>query len=90
MAYKTKNLTEEKSNETRRDRSERRNCLRKCFHSFKYVIDHANFSFFLLSKLYTLLRAIPSVPLAASSHIASQLSQVYSHTNFLFEYYMNV
>ena len=27
--------------------SERRNYLRKCFHSFKYIIDHANVRFIL-------------------------------------------
>ena len=42
-------------------------------------------SLFLLSKLVTLPRMIPSVLPVASSQIASQLSQVYSHTNFLFE-----
>ena len=36
---------------------------------------------FLLSKLFALLRMIPFVLLAASSQIASQLTQVYSHTN---------
>ena len=43
---RTKMQTEEKNNETRQGRSERRNCLRKCFHSFKYVVDHANVCFF--------------------------------------------
>ena len=60
--------TEEKNNETGRGRSERRNCLRKCF---------------LLSKLFTLLRVIPSVLLAASSQIASQLLQAYN-TEFFY------
>ena len=49
-----------------------------CFHSFKYIADHENVRFFLLSKFFTLLRVI----LAGSSWIASQLSQVYSHTIF--------
>ena len=38
------------------------------------------------SKLFTLFRVIPSLLLAASFQIVSQLSQVCSHTNFLFEY----
>ena len=42
-------------------------------------------SLFLLNKLVTLPRMIPSVLPVASSQIASQLSQVYSHKNFLFE-----
>ena len=35
--------TVEKNNETKRSLN---NCLRKCFHSFKYIIDHANVLFF--------------------------------------------
>ena len=38
--------TEDKNNETKRGWSEWRNFLRKCFHSFKGVIDHANVRFF--------------------------------------------
>ena len=53
-----------------------------CFHSFKYIADHGNVRFFLLSKFFTLLRVILSVLVAGSSWIASQLSQVYSHTIF--------
>ena len=34
--------TGEKNNETKRRQSDRRYCLRKCFHLFKYVIDHKN------------------------------------------------
>ena len=45
---KTKRQTKEKNNEIKRGRSERRNCLRKCFHSFKYVIDHLHLRFFFL------------------------------------------
>ena len=43
---------------------------------------------FLPRKLFTLLHVIPSVLLVASFQLRShsQLSQVYSHTNFLFEY----
>ena len=33
--------------------SERRNCLWKCFHSFKFVMDHANIHFFFLISLWT-------------------------------------
>ena len=77
--------TEEKNNETIRGRREKGNCLQKSFHSFKYVIDHPN-----VSKLSTLLPVILSVLLAASSQIVSELLQVYSHTNLLFEYHTNI
>ena len=76
--------TEEKNNETR-GRREKRNCQQKSFHSFKYEIDHPN-----VSKLSTVLPVSPSVLLAASSQIVSELLQVYSHTNLLFEYHMNI
>ena len=51
-----------------RDRSERRNCQRKCFHSLNYVIDHASirFFFYIISLQFTLLCVIPSVLHAAS------------------------
>ena len=87
MALKTKMQIEEKNNETVRGRSERRTCLRNCFHSFKYVIEHANVCFFL-SKLYTLHRVITYILLAASSHIALRLSQGHSHT--IFFYFNNI
>ena len=61
------------------------NCLQKSFHSFKYVIYHPN-----VSKLSTLLPVIPPVLLAASSQIVSELLQVYSYTNLLFEYHTNI
>ena len=77
--------TEEKNNETIRGRREKGNCLQKSFHSFKYVIDHPN-----VSKLSTLPPVIPSALLAASSQIISELLQVYSHTNLLFEYHTNI
>ena len=38
--------TEEKNIETKRRQSEGINYLRKCLHSSKYVIDHANVRFF--------------------------------------------
>ena len=60
-----------------------------CFHSFKYVTAR-KCSRSVLSKLFTLLPVILSELVAASSKIALQLSQVYSHTNFLFEYYINI
>ena len=70
MARKTKIQTGGKNNETRRDRNERKNCLRKCFHSSKYLIDHANgrffffflhcFMWFLLYYLLHLLRLLSS------------------------------
>ena len=39
-----------------RGRSERRNCQRKCFHSFNYIIDHANIRvFFYVNSLHCFL-----------------------------------
>ena len=87
---KKKIKTEEKNNETARCRSEKINWLPNSFDSFKFVIDHENFSFFLLSKLFTLFFGIPSVLLAASFQIVLQLAQVYGHTLFLFQYHMNL
>ena len=43
---------------------------------------------FSSKKLVTLPRVLPSVLVAASSQIALQLSQIYSHRNFLFECHM--
>ena len=53
----TKTQTGEKNNEAKRSQSKRRNCLRKCFHLFKCIIDHANIRF--LSDFFTNL--LPSV-----------------------------
>ena len=65
--------TKEKNNETKRRQSERRNCLQKCFHLFKYLIDSGNVPFFFLISLRTCSKSlsdinsvIPSVLLAAS------------------------
>ena len=49
--------TERGNNETIRGRSERIKCLRRCFLSFRYVIDPANVLYFLLNKLFTLNRS---------------------------------
>ena len=46
MAWKPKMQREEKNNQTIRGRKDTKNCLPKSFHSFKYVIDHANVRFF--------------------------------------------
>ena len=68
-------------NKTRRGRSKRRNCLWKCFHIFKYVIDHANVCFFfqlnclhcfmwlLLYYLLHLLRSLHSPHTFIAVHI---------------------
>ena len=42
--------SEEKNNETKRCQSERRNCLQKCFHSFRFLIDYINVGFFFWVK----------------------------------------
>ena len=87
----TKMLTEEQNNGTKRRRSEKRNGLRKSFHSFKYLIkDHANTVFFFLilftnlpsfikcHKQFNLLLVISSVLLAASFQLRSLCSFHYS------------
>ena len=53
-----------KINKIKRRWSEKRNCLRKCFHSFKYVIDHANVRFFYDIKKIALLSVASSVLVA--------------------------
>ena len=88
MAWKTKMQTEEKNNARKRGRSERRNCLESVF--IHLIRKRSRKCLLLLHKLFTLLCVIPSVLLAASSQIASKLSQCYSHTNVLFEYHMNI
>ena len=50
--------TEEENNETKILRKERRNCLRKCFCLFKYVIDHENLGFFFIFFFTNLLQVI--------------------------------
>ena len=42
--------------ETKRRESDRKNCRRKCFHLFKYVIDHGKSSLFLLDFFTNLLQ----------------------------------
>ena len=41
-----KNSERREKNETKKGWSDRINCLLKCFHSFKYVIEHADVQFF--------------------------------------------
>ena len=70
--------------------------VRKCFNSLKYVIHYANVRFFFLISLQTYSLSLNGVNVCPalsdsfcttrwifSSQIASQLSQVYSHTIFL-------
>ena len=87
--------TEEENNETKILRKERRNCLRKCFCLFKYVIDHENLGFFFIFFFTNLLQVIKRLKqlhyfcttcCIFYAHIASLLSQVYSHTNFVYKY----
>ena len=52
--------TEDKNNEALRGRYKRKNCLRKCFLSFKYVTKMIT-QIFALNKLFRLLRVILSV-----------------------------
>ena len=67
---------------------QRRNCLGKCAFSFKYMIDHANVSFFFyVNKLHCIMCGFFCTSCCTfSAQIALQVSQVYSHTKFLLEY----
>ena len=85
--------TEEKNNETKRGRAERRNCLRKCFHSFKYVIEHANVRFFFYVdslhcfrrfRLYYLLHLLSSDRFAALTSL-----QPYKFLIWICEFFKN-
>ena len=85
--------TEEKNNETKRGRTERRNCLRKCFHSFKYVMDHANVRFFsyvdslhcfVRFRLYYLLHLFSSDRFAALASL-----QPYKFLIWICEFFKN-
>ena len=98
MAEKTKMKTDKKHYETKRRLSKMTNCLRKCFHSFKYVIDHSNVRFFFLTSLQTCSHSLNKVNLNPSCDsfcanccifsipITSQFSQVYSYKDLLFKY----
>ena len=65
-----------------------RNCLGKCAHSFNYIIDHANVNFFFYAnRLHCVVCGFFCTSCCTlSAQIASQVSQVYSHTKFLLEY----
>ena len=49
---KTKLQTEGKNKKKKRP-TEKRNCLKKCFHSFKYIIDPTIVHFFFFNSLWT-------------------------------------
>ena len=69
-----------------RARSERRNCQRKCFHSFTYVIDHASIHFFFYVNSLFLL--IPFVLLASYYKLRSLRS---SHNLIVIHiFYLNI
>ena len=46
MVQKTKMHIKEEKNETQKGWNKRINCQLKCFHSLKYIIDHADICFF--------------------------------------------
>ena len=87
----------QKEEEKMKQRGPKEKIAYKCFHLFKYVIDQANVRFFidfftnLLSdiKPRKYLYCFVYYLLHLFSHIDSQLSQVYSHTIFIFFEYMN-
>ena len=96
--HRRQNCRQKKNNKTKSGQSERRNYLPKCFHSFKYIIDLTNVCLFFLISLWTRSHSLSDIVYTAScnsifttccifsAQITSQLSQVYSHTNFLFQY----
>ena len=80
---------EEKKNETQRGWSKRRNCLLKCFHSFKYVIDHAGvrFFFYVNSLRYTALcNSFCTCIIFSAQVVCSSHKFIAICTNFLFGY----
>ena len=71
--------TEEKNNGINNHQRERRNCLRKCFHSFKHVIiDHANVRFFFLISLWT------------CSHSLNEINSLHYFMCFLLYYLLHL
>ena len=56
---------------TQKTWSERRICLQKCFHSFKYVIDHTNICFIFLISLQT------------CSHLLNEVNSLHCFVRFL-------
>ena len=76
----------QKRKTVRRARSERRNCQRKCFHSFTYVIDHTSIHFFFYVNSLFLL--IPFALLAAYYKLRSLRS---SHNLIVIHiFYLNI
>ena len=71
-----------KNNEVVKGWSERRNCLRNCFHSFIYVLDHANvlFVWFLLHYLLDLFRSL------RSSHRFVAIQIFYLNTIWIYDF----
>ena len=52
---------EGKNNDTKICRSKRRNYRQKCFHSFKYIIYHANFLLYVLRSSFHSLNDVHSL-----------------------------
>ena len=70
-----------------RGQSERRNCQRKNFHSFNYVIDHASIRFFFyVNSLHCFVWFLLYYLLHFLSSTRFEILTIYSHTKFLFEY----
>ena len=83
-----KRLTKEKKNETRRGRSERRNILQKCFHSYKYIIDHANVNFFFkVNCLHCFVWILLRLFCSSLKFIAIQISHL--NTIWIYEFFKN-
>ena len=92
MTWKTKMQTEEKNNEKQKHQSERKNCLRKHFDLFDYLIGHANVLFFFLISLQTHFKwlndgvelQLLQLHLFSSDHLTAPTS--FRNTNLVWEY----
>ena len=76
---------------------ERRNCLRKCFPLSKYIMENENVHFSFFISLQTSSKSLDDINRFSCNSLCTtcciflaqivlQLSQVYSHTNFVYEY----
>ena len=91
--------TEGENNESVRGRSKRRNCQRKCFHSFKHAIDHGNVLFFFWVNCFFLVNncfmwflryyLLHLLGLFCSCHKFIANKFVYLNTIVIYEFFKN-
>ena len=83
-----KNRDRRGKNKTKRGWSKRRNCLLKCFYSFKCVIDHAHVCFFFYASNFHYIALFDSFCTFCliSAQIPWHFSQIYIHLYILFRW----